>query len=163
MLFMSVCLTEQECGDAVMDLVFVIDGSKSLGPANFELVKQFLNGIVDSLDVSKTGTHVGLLQYSSKVCTEFTLSQYATAQDVKQAVTRMQYMGKGSMTGSAIRHMFENSFSAREGARLNIPHVSVVFTDGRSQDDVSEWADKVKKSGTLTSEFGIFPAIITEA
>ncbi|KAF7643602.1 hypothetical protein LDENG_00236660, partial [Lucifuga dentata] len=129
-----------------MDLVFVIDGSKSLGPANFELVKQLVNGIVDSLDISSSGTRVGLLQYSTKVCTEFSLSQYSTAQDVMQAVDRIQYMGRGSMTGSALRHMFESSFTAREGGRSNVPHVSIVFTDGRSQDDVSEWANKAKKA-----------------
>lgn len=149
MYLLSLFLTEPECGDGVMDLVFVIDGSKSLGPANFELVKQFVNGIVDSLDISRTGTHVGLLQYSTKVRTEFTLGQYTTAQNIKQAVSRMQYMGRGSMTGSALRHMFELSFSAKEGARPNIPRVSIVFTDGRSQDDVSEWANKAKNSGTL--------------
>lgn len=146
---MSLFLTEAECGDGIMDLVFIIDGSKSLGPANFELVKQFVNGIVDSLDISRTGTHVGLIQYSTKVRTEFTLNQYMTAQHIKQAVSRMQYMGRGSMTGSALRHMFEFSFSAKEGARPNTPRVSIVFTDGRSQDDVSEWADKAKNSGII--------------
>uniref|UniRef100_A0A8D0CV88 Matrilin 2 n=1 Tax=Sander lucioperca TaxID=283035 RepID=A0A8D0CV88_SANLU len=151
-----------ECGDGVMDLVFVIDGSKSLGPANFELVKQFVNGIVDSLDISRTGTHVGLLQYSTKVRTEFTLGQYTTAQNIKQAVSRMQYMGRGSMTGSALRHMFELSFSAKEGARPNIPRVSIVFTDGRSQDDVSEWANKAKNSGVTLYALGVGKAIEQE-
>ncbi|XP_038568141.1 matrilin-2-like isoform X1 [Micropterus salmoides] len=151
-----------ECGDGVMDLVFVIDGSKSLGPANFELVKRFVKGIVDSLDISRTGTHVGLLQYSTKVRTEFTLGQYTTAQGIKQAVSRMQYMGRGSMTGSALRHMFEFSFSAKEGARQNIPHIGIVFTDGRSQDDVSEWATKAKKSGVTIYALGVGKAIEQE-
>uniref|UniRef100_A0A8D3E4C9 Matrilin 2 n=1 Tax=Scophthalmus maximus TaxID=52904 RepID=A0A8D3E4C9_SCOMX len=132
----------------VMDLVFVIDGSKSLGPANFELVKQFVNGIVDSLDVSQAGTHVGLLQYSTK--------------DVKRAVARMQYMGKGSMTGSALRHMFEFSFSVKDGVRPNVPRVCIVFTDGRSQDDVSEWASKAKKSGITMYALGVGKAIEQE-
>uniref|UniRef100_A0A8D3AEJ1 Matrilin 2 n=1 Tax=Scophthalmus maximus TaxID=52904 RepID=A0A8D3AEJ1_SCOMX len=136
------------CGDGVMDLVFVIDGSKSLGPANFELVKQFVNGIVDSLDVSQAGTHVGLLQYSTK--------------DVKRAVARMQYMGKGSMTGSALRHMFEFSFSVKDGVRPNVPRVCIVFTDGRSQDDVSEWASKAKKSGITMYALGVGKAIEQE-
>ncbi|XP_051261178.1 matrilin-2-like [Dicentrarchus labrax] len=151
-----------ECGDGVMDLVFVIDGSKSLGPANFELVKQFVNGIVDSLDISRPGSHVGLLQYSTKVRTEFTLGQYTTAQAIKQAVSRMQYMGRGSMTGSALRHMFEFSFSVKEGARPNIPRVSIVFTDGRSQDDVSEWANKAKNSGVTIYALGVGKAIEQE-
>lgn len=131
-----------------MDLVFVIDGSKSLGPVNFELVKQFVNSIVDSLNISRMGTHVGLIQYSTKVRTEFTLGRYVTAQGVKQAVTQIQYMGRGSMTGSALRHMFEFSFTDKEGARPDVPRVSIVFTDGRAQDDVSEWANKAKNSGT---------------
>ncbi|KAG7237307.1 hypothetical protein INR49_032490 [Caranx melampygus] len=136
--------------------------AKSLGPANFEVVKQFVNGIVSSLDISKTGTHVGLLQYSTKVRTEFTLGQYTTVQGVKQAVSRMQYMGRGSMTGSALRHMYESSFSAKEGARANIPRVCVVFTDGRSQDDVSEWATKAKNSGITMYVLGIGKAIEQE-
>uniref|UniRef100_A0A3Q1BAN8 VWFA domain-containing protein n=1 Tax=Amphiprion ocellaris TaxID=80972 RepID=A0A3Q1BAN8_AMPOC len=148
--------------DGIMDLVFVIDGSKSLGPANFELVKQFVNGIVDSLNISRMGTHVGLLQYSTKVRTEFTLNQYSTARDIKQAVTRMQYMGRGSMTGSALRHMYEFSFSAKEGARPNTPRVSIVFTDGRSQDDVSEWATKAKNSGVTIYTLGVGKAIEQE-
>ncbi|XP_054638053.1 matrilin-2-like [Dunckerocampus dactyliophorus] len=151
-----------ECGEGVMDLVFVIDGSKSLGSDNFELVKQFVNAIVDSLDISETGTHVGLVQYSTKVRTEFTLGQYSTAQAVKQAVTGMRYMGKGSMTGSALRHMFELSFSAKEGARTNIPRVCIVFTDGRSHNDVSEWASKAKNSGITIYALGVGKAVEQE-
>ncbi|XP_049902595.1 matrilin-2-like isoform X4 [Epinephelus moara] len=151
-----------DCADGVMDLVFIIDGSKSLGPANFELVKQFVNSIVDSLDISRTGTHVGLLQYSTKVRPEFTLGQYTTARSIKQAVSRIQYMGRGSLTGSALRHMFESSFSAKEGARPNIPRVSIVFTDGRSQDDVSEWANKAKNSGITIYALGVGKAIEQE-
>ncbi|XP_056142932.1 matrilin-2-like [Lampris incognitus] len=151
-----------ECGDSIMDLVFVIDGSKSLGLANFELVKQFVSSIVDSLDISSRGTHVGLLQYSSKVRTEFTLRQYSTAREIHTAVSRMQYMGKGSMTGSALRHMFEHSFSAKEGARANVPRVSIVFTDGRSQDDVSEWANRAKAAGVTIYALGVGKAIEEE-
>uniref|UniRef100_A0A672GQG6 Matrilin 2 n=1 Tax=Salarias fasciatus TaxID=181472 RepID=A0A672GQG6_SALFA len=154
--------TCKECSDGVMDLVFIIDGSKSLGPANFERVKQFVSGIVDSLDISKAGTHVGLLQYSTKVRSEFSLGKYTTAQDIKRAVSRMQYMGRGSMTGSALRHMFEQSFTAKEGARPNTQRVCIVFTDGRSQDDVSGWATKAKDSGITIYALGIGKAIEQE-
>lgn len=130
-------------------MVFVIDGSKSLGPANFQLVKQFVMGIVDALDVSPGGTRVGLLQYSTKVRAEFTLGQLSSGQEIKEAVSRMQYMGRGSMTGSALRHMFEFSFSAKEGARPDTRRICIVFTDGRSQDDVSKWAAKAQESGNV--------------
>ncbi|CAL9705272.1 unnamed protein product [Knipowitschia caucasica] len=151
-----------DCNSGVIDVVFVIDGSKSLGPANFELVKQFVNTIVDAFDVSRSGTHVGLIQYSTKVRNEFSLDQFSSARDVKQAVSRMQYMGRGSLTGSALRHMFESSFSPLEGARPNVQRVSIVFTDGRSQDDVSEWATRAKESGVIVYALGVGKAVEQE-
>ena len=48
-------------------MVFLIDGSKSVRPENFELVKKWINQIVDKLDVSDSKAHVGLVQYSSSV------------------------------------------------------------------------------------------------
>ncbi|XP_068426348.1 cartilage matrix protein-like [Clinocottus analis] len=154
--------TEPECGAGVVDLVFVIDGSKSLGPANFQLVKQFVNVIVDSLDISRAGVHVGLLQYSTKVRTEFPLGRHSAARAVKQAVSRVQYMGRGSMTGAALRHMFQSSFSAKEGARPGVPRVGIVFTDGRAQDDVSGWAEEAKNSGVTLYALGVGKAIERE-
>ncbi|KAJ3597218.1 hypothetical protein NHX12_000747 [Muraenolepis orangiensis] len=151
-----------ECGSGVMDLVFVIDGSKSLGPVNFELVKGFVNAVVDSLNVSVAGTHVGLLQYSTKVRTEFPLGRYTGGRDVKEAVSRVQYMGRGSMTGSALRHMFRSSFTAEEGARPGVPRVTVVLTDGRSQDDVVEWADKAQRAGVTMYALGVGKAVEEE-
>uniref|UniRef100_A0A3B3T784 Matrilin 2 n=1 Tax=Paramormyrops kingsleyae TaxID=1676925 RepID=A0A3B3T784_9TELE len=149
-----------ECGK--MDLVFVIDGSKSLGLANFQLVKQFVNSIVGSLNVSRGHTQVGLLQYSTKVRTEFSLGQLSSAPAIKQAVSRMQYMARGSMTGSALRHMFEVSFSPERGSRPSVHRVSIVFTDGRSQDDVSKWAAKAQESGIIIYAVGVGKAIEDE-
>lgn len=139
-----------ECGAGHVDLVMVIDGSKSVRPQNFELVKQFVNRIVDLLEVSPHGTRVGLVQYSSRVRTEFPLNKYHSADEIKKAVMDVEYMEKGTMTGLALKHMVEHSFSELEGARplsQNIPRIGLVFTDGRSQDDISEWARRAKESG----------------
>lgn len=139
-----------ECGTGHVDLVMVIDGSKSVRPQNFELVKQFVNRIVDLLEVSPHGTRVGLVQYSSRVRTEFPLNKYHSADEIKKAVMEVEYMEKGTMTGLALKHMVEHSFSELEGARPlshNVPRIGLVFTDGRSQDDISEWARRAKESG----------------
>lgn len=138
------------CGAGHVDLVMVIDGSKSVRPQNFELVKQFVNRIVDLLEVSPQGTRVGLVQYSSRVRTEFPLNKYHSADEIKEAVMKVEYMEKGTMTGLALKHMVEHSFSELEGARPlshNVPRIGLVFTDGRSQDDISEWAGRAKESG----------------
>lgn len=46
--------------------------------------------VVDSLDVSAHGTRVGLIQYSSRVRTEFPLNMYHTADEIKAAVMKVK-------------------------------------------------------------------------
>ncbi|XP_056126479.1 matrilin-4 isoform X5 [Rhinichthys klamathensis goyatoka] len=153
------------CRSSNIDLVLLIDGSKSVRPQNFELVKQFVNQVVDQLDVSPKGTRVGLVQYSSRVRTEFTLSMYQTKEEIKKAVMNVEYMEKGTMTGLALKHMVENSFTEADGARpagKNIPRVGLVFTDGRSQDDIQEWAKKAKEAGITMYAVGVGKAVEDE-
>nr|XP_021516182.1 matrilin-2 isoform X5 [Meriones unguiculatus] len=155
----------KRCTEGPVDLVFVIDGSKSLGEENFEIVKHFVTGIIDSLAVSPKAARVGLLQYSTQVRTEFTLKDFSSVKDMKKAVAHMKYMGKGSMTGLALKHMFERSFTQVEGARplyTRVPRVAIVFTDGRAQDDVSEWASKAKANGITIYAVGVGKAIEEE-
>ncbi|XP_069477509.1 matrilin-2 isoform X2 [Ambystoma mexicanum] len=155
----------RKCTEGPIDLVFVIDGSKSLGEDNFEIVKQFVNGILDSLEISPEAARVALLQYSTRVRTEFTLGQHSSVKDMKAAVSEMKYMGKGSMTGLALKHMFYKSFSEAEGARassLKVPKVAIVFTDGRAQDDVADWAKKAKHHGIIIYAIGVGKAIEEE-
>ncbi|XP_006881630.1 PREDICTED: matrilin-4 isoform X1 [Elephantulus edwardii] len=153
------------CREGHVDLVILIDGSKSVRPQNFELVKRFVNQIVDFLDVSPEGTRVGLVQFSSRVRTEFPLGRYGTAAEVKHAVLAVEYMERGTMTGAALRHLAEHSFSEAQGARpraLNVPRVGLVFTDGRSQDDISEWAARVKEEGIVMYAVGVGKAVEEE-
>ncbi|NWS90859.1 MATN2 protein, partial [Toxostoma redivivum] len=157
--------TCRRCTEGPIDLVFVIDGSKSLGEDNFEIVKQFVSGILDTLEISPKAARVGLLQYSTEVRTEFTLRQFSSAKDMKKAVSQMKYMGRGSMTGLALRQMSERSFTETEGARpfsANVPRISIVFTDGRAQDEVSEWATRAKQRGIIIYAIGIGKAIEEE-
>lgn len=112
-----------------MELVFVIDSSESVGPENFEIIKDFVAALVDRLTVGRNATRVGLVCYSLEVQLEFNLARYMTKQDVKQAIHRVPYMGEGTYTGSAIRKATHEAFySARPGVRK----VAIVITDGQT-------------------------------
>lgn len=139
---------------SALDLVFLIDGSKSVRPENFELVKKFINQIVDSLEVSEKQAQVGLVQYSSSVRQEFPLGQFKNKKDIKAAVKKMAYMEKGTMTGQALKYLIDNSFAVINGARPGVPKVGIVFTDGRSQDYITDAAKKAKDLGR-SSEFSV--------
>ncbi|XP_053274011.1 matrilin-4 isoform X2 [Pleuronectes platessa] len=108
---------------------------------------------------------LGLVQYSSRVRTEFPLNMYHSAEEIKAAVMKVEYMEKGTMTGLALKHMLENSFSEAEGARpasRNIPRIGLVFTDGRSQDDITEFAKMPKEAGITMYAVGVGKAVEEE-
>lgn len=114
-----------------MELVFVIDSSESVGPDNFEIVKDFVMALVERVTVGNGATRVGLVLYSLEARLEFDLARYATKNDVKHAVRRMTYMGEGTYTGTAIRKATREAFRS---ARLGVAKVIVVITDGQTDE-----------------------------
>ncbi|XP_029023066.1 cartilage matrix protein isoform X1 [Betta splendens] len=150
------------CSNAATDVVFLIDGSKSVRPENFELIKKWIFQIIEKLDVSERNVHVGLVQYSSTVKQEFPLGRYNNKKDLKEAVKRMEFMGKGTMTGQGLNHIRESSFTPANGARPGVPKVCIVFTDGRSQDYIGEAAKKAKESGFKMFAVGVGSAVEDE-
>ncbi|XP_005933024.1 cartilage matrix protein-like isoform X1 [Haplochromis burtoni] len=150
------------CSNSATDVVFLIDGSKSVRPENFELVKKWINQIIDKLDVSESKAHVGLVQYSSTVKPEFPLGRYNNKKDLKEAVKKMDYLERGTMTGQALRYLVENSFSLGQGARPGVTKVGIVFTDGRSQDYIGEAAKKAKENGFKMYAVGVGNAVEDE-
>ncbi|XP_053469192.1 cartilage matrix protein [Ictalurus furcatus] len=150
------------CNDAATDLVFLIDGSKSVRPENFELVKKWIMMIVDKLDVSDKNTHVGVVQYSSAVKQEFPLGLYNSKKGIKEAVKKIHYMERGTMTGQAINYMVDKSFSIAHGARPGAAKVGIVLTDGRSQDYIGDAARKAKESGFKMYAIGVGSAVEDE-
>ncbi|XP_026204473.1 cartilage matrix protein [Anabas testudineus] len=150
------------CSVSAKDVVFLIDGSKSIRPENFELVKKWINQIIDKLDVSESKTHVGLVQYSSSVKEEFPLGRYNNKKDLKEAVKKMDYMEKGTMTGQALRFMADVSVTVSHGARPGVDKVGIAFTDGRSQDYIGDAAKKLKDIGVEMYAVGVGSAVEEE-
>uniref|UniRef100_A0A3B3ZQQ2 VWFA domain-containing protein n=1 Tax=Periophthalmus magnuspinnatus TaxID=409849 RepID=A0A3B3ZQQ2_9GOBI len=156
----SISCVSAACSNAATDVVFLIDGSKSVRPENFELVKKWINQIIDKLDVSDSKAHVALVQYSSAVKQEFPLGRYNNKKDLKDAVKKMAYMERGTMTGQALRFMTDFSFT--QGARPGVTKVGIVFTDGRSQDYIGDAAKKAKELGIKMYAVGVGNAVEDE-
>lgn len=112
-----------------MELVFVIDSSESVGPENFEIIKDFVNALVDRVTVGRNATRIGLVLYSLEVRLVFNLARYVTKQDIKQAIRNIPYMGEGTYTGTAIRKATQEAFYS---SRLGVSKVAIVITDGQT-------------------------------
>lgn len=109
-----------------LELVFIIDSSESVGPDNFELVKDFVSTLIDRVSVSWDAARVGVVLYSHVDVVVTGLQQMSDQAGIKAAVRRMPYLGEGTFTGSAI-HRAAQLF---QGARPGVRKVAVVLTDG---------------------------------
>lgn len=50
-----------------MELMFVVDGSNSVGYSSFDKMKAWIGDFVKNFDISSTTTRVGLVQYSDRI------------------------------------------------------------------------------------------------
>ncbi|XP_061082199.1 collagen, type XXVIII, alpha 2a isoform X1 [Conger conger] len=125
----EICGCGIRCKDRPLELVFVIDSSESVGPENFEIIKDFVTTLVDRVTVGRNATRIGLVLYSMDVRVQFNLARYVAKEDIKQAIRNMAYMGEGTRTGTAIHKATHEAFyTARSGVRK----VAIVITDGET-------------------------------
>ncbi|XP_028819425.1 collagen, type XXVIII, alpha 1a isoform X1 [Denticeps clupeoides] len=124
----EICGCGLRCKETPLELVFVIDSSESVGPENFELVKDFVNALIDHVPVSQKAARIGVVVYSHVDMVVSSLQQLSSQDDIKAAVRRMPYLGEGTFTGSAIHKTIELFRDSRPGVRK----VALVLTDGQA-------------------------------
>ncbi|KAM6893946.1 uncharacterized protein FYW49_020281 [Xenentodon cancila] len=125
----EICGCGIKCKERPMELVFVIDSSESVGPENFEIIKDFVTALVDRVTVGRNATRIGLILYSLEVRLVFNLARYSSKEDIKQAIRNIPYLGEGTYTGTAIRKATQEAFSS---SRTGVSKVAIVITDGQT-------------------------------
>ncbi|XP_051501122.1 matrilin-3a [Myxocyprinus asiaticus] len=150
--------TDSQCRSRPLDLVFIIDSSRSVRPGEFEKVKIFLADMVDTLDIGPDATHVAVVNYASTVKIEFLLKHHLTKDTIKQAINRIEPLAAGTMTGLAIKKAMDEAFTEKSGARpksKNISKVAIIVTDGRPQDQVEDVSAAARASGIEIYAVGV--------
>ncbi|CAN0001303.1 unnamed protein product [Lampetra planeri] len=144
------------CSKARGDIVFLIDGSTSIGLENFALVRQFLHRIASSFPtIGPDTTQVAVVQYSTDPRKEFMLNEYRDRELLLQAIRSLPYMGGNTRTGRAIEFALSTIFLRDAGMRADTPNLLIVVTDGRSQDNVSAPAWHARAAGVRVYAVGV--------
>ncbi|XP_075405438.1 collagen alpha-1(XIV) chain isoform X2 [Tenrec ecaudatus] len=154
---------KEVCKAAKADLVFMVDGSWSIGDDNFNKITDFLSNTVGALDkIGADGTQVAMVQFTDDPRTEFKLDAYKTKESLLDAIKHVSYKGGNTRTGKAIKHVRDTLFTAESGTRRGIPKVIVVITDGRSQDDVNKISREMQSDGFSIFAIGVADADYSE-
>ncbi|XP_066485258.1 collagen alpha-6(VI) chain-like [Tiliqua scincoides] len=141
----GVCSPPEECRKMnLLDVVFVIDSSGSIGDPNYGLMKNFMIDLVNKSDVGKDNVQFGALKYSDDPQILFYLNDYSTKSDIIEAIQNDTLLGHTTYTAKALKQS-EALFAEQHGSRIrrDVPQILIVITDGESHDKAK--LDEVSK------------------
>ncbi|RXN39453.1 collagen alpha-3(VI) chain-like protein [Labeo rohita] len=137
------------------DVVFLLDGSDATRNG-FPAMKEFVQRMVERLDIAEDRDRVSVVQYSRDAEVNFYLNTYTTKEDILDGVRGLRHKGGRPLyTGAGLQYVRDNVFSASSGSRRleGVPQILVLLSGGRSSDNVDAAASSLKELGVLT--FGI--------
>ncbi|XP_078098451.1 collagen alpha-6(VI) chain-like isoform X2 [Mustelus asterias] len=143
------------------DVIFLVDGSGSIAPTDFLLMKKFINVFLNKTNIGLDKVQIGLIQFSSNPKLEFQLGAHSTKAKARRAISDMQQLGGGTLTGQALSYTADYFDTAR-GGRPGIPQYLIVITDGEAQDEVLQPAKAMRDKGITVFAVGVFNANSTQ-
>ncbi|XP_073534174.1 collagen alpha-4(VI) chain-like [Phyllobates terribilis] len=144
------------------DIYFLIDGSGSIYPEDFDDMKTFMTELMNMFQIGANRVRFGVVQYSDTPQIEFTISQYTNQKGLKAAVQRIDQLGGGTNTGEALKSM-KALFAKAESERPHkVPQSLIIITDGKSQDPVTDAAADIRGSGINIFAIGVKEAVQEE-
>ncbi|MBN3294828.1 COLA1 protein, partial [Amia calva] len=143
------------CRTAVNDLVYIIDGSWSVGYSDFDTAKNWLINITSGFDVGSQYTQVAVVQYSDTPRLEIPLGKHQSTQELIKAIGSINYLGGNTQTGRAIKFATDHVFPSSQRTNTAKNRIAVVVTDGKSQDDVEDASVEAKAENIIMFAVGV--------
>ncbi|XP_062989325.1 von Willebrand factor A domain-containing protein 2 [Elgaria multicarinata webbii] len=141
---------------APADILFLLDGSYSIGKGNFERAKYLAIKLCEALDISPEKVRVGAIQFSNTPHLEFSLDAYFTKREIKDKLKKIVFKGGRTETGLALKYVLRKGF--RGGRNSSVPQILIILTDGRSQGNVVIPAKQLKERRIAVFAVGVsFP------
>lgn len=138
------------------DIVFLLDGSDG-SKQRFKDIKNFVQNILDDLDIDANKDRVAVVQYSNTAEINFNLRRYSTKEDVLDAVRGLSHKGGYPHNiGAALHYVRNHVFTFDSGSRLleGVPQILILLSGGRSGDDIRTPIRMLKEIGVFTIAIG---------
>lgn len=134
-----------------MDVVFAIPIADSIPKAELTEAKKFVRGIIDGLNISPQGAHVGLLGYFDYPRVELKLDTFYDKEDILRALSSMQTVDGFNNTriDIALKAAQSDMFSSENGVRSYIPKVLLFLASGDASDE------NLQSAATRLKDLGI--------
>ncbi|XP_008683561.1 integrin alpha-M isoform X1 [Ursus maritimus] len=134
----------RECPRQDSDIAFLIDGSGSINPIDFQRMKEFVSTVMDRFKNSKT--LFSLMQFSEEFQTHFTFNKFKENPNPQLLVNPIRQLYGRTHTATGILKVVRELFHSSSGARENALKILVVITDGEKFDDPLDYKDVIPEA-----------------
>ncbi|RUS87535.1 hypothetical protein EGW08_004711, partial [Elysia chlorotica] len=125
----QICIS-LECGQAQIDMVFMLDTSTNVGPAGFQQLKDFIIEFLFFAHIHVGNIRVGLMTFGDSPMMHFNMLTYiGNEQGLNQAISAIPYRGGGTNMAAAFQFVREQMYTVANGDRQAAPDV-VIFVSG---------------------------------
>ncbi|XP_073674035.1 integrin alpha-E isoform X2 [Garra rufa] len=135
---------EEEEDDAGTEIAFVLDGSGSIQPDDFQRAKDFMYNVIYNVWNTCFDCDFAIVQYGQEIRTELSLLDNKNGPRTLQKVKEIEQLGKLTMTASAIHHVLTDIFVPENGSNINSKKIIIVLSDGEILGDNMTLADVLK-------------------
>ncbi|XP_028286194.1 von Willebrand factor A domain-containing protein 2 [Parambassis ranga] len=139
---------------AAMDILFLMDGSYSVGKGGFERSKHYAIKLCQALDIRLDKVRVGLIQFGSTPRLEIALDSYSTKQELKKRIKKISFRGGSTQTGLALKYVLRKGFPGGRNS-FGVARIAILLSDGRSQGSVVQAATQLKETGVVLFAVGL--------
>ncbi|GAB1601231.1 collagen alpha-4(VI) chain-like [Argonauta hians] len=116
------------------DIVFLLDCSTSMKPAQFKKQLAFMVNFTESMDIDSGAIRIAAVTFGTKVWTDFHLNKYKTKDELQEAISKILYCGGRTHTWLALEHISKEMFTTDNGGRIGVPKIVIMTTDGGSNE-----------------------------
>ena len=100
------------CQGKPADVMFLLDGSGSILPVDFQRQLDFVKDVINVFDVtSDVKTQVGVASFSNWAFQDFHLNRYSSVESMKKAVDSIRQIHGDTNTAAALAHLQDISFN----------------------------------------------------
>ncbi|XP_063309185.1 collagen alpha-6(VI) chain [Pelobates fuscus] len=153
---LQMSMTQKTADTDYADIVFLVDGSSSMGEKAFNQSKIFLTKTINQLEVRTDKFRIGLAQYNDDLQLGFKFDTHRTKNQILNFIkSKFTFIGGSAKAGNAITKVHETFFTKASDKDKLRNHILVVIAAGSSQDEVGNPALVLRNDGVRIISLGL--------
>jgi len=119
-----------------VDVIFVLDGSGSVGTENFRRQLAFVSNFTSQFEIGPNTARLAVVTYGTNVTDHFFLDSFLTKSTLMSHIGSIHYPDGETSTHLALQFV-ENTILSPANDNRNVTKIVIVLTDGRSTEPQS--------------------------